>query len=64
MISRELREAIQKIEKLQDTMKNIHLLDLLPEIFENQKTLIAHIEKIDKIKNKDFKERIETKETK
>ena len=61
MITNELRIAIQKMEKLQDALKNIHLLDLLPEIFENQEKLIAHIEKMDKVKNKDFKEKIETK---
>ena len=76
MISKELRESIQKMEKLQQAMKNIHLLDLLPEIFENQEKLTKYVEKIDKLhekfdkmdekfdKIKTFKEKIETKEQK
>jgi len=60
MISRELRTAIQNMEKLQETMKNIHLLDLLPQIFENQTKLIAYIEKM-KDDSKSFKEKVEKK---
>lgn len=63
MISKELRDAIQKIEKLQGAMKNIHLLELLPEIFENQKKLTDYIDKT-RDDSKSFKEKIETKEVK
>jgi len=60
MISKELRQAIEKMEKLQETLKNIHLLDLLPEIFENQQKLITYIEKM-KDDSKSFKEKVEKK---
>lgn len=52
MISRELHEAIQKIEKLRESLKNIHLLELLPQLMNDQKKLIDYIEKIDKFKDK------------
>lgn len=66
MISKELREAIEKMEKLHDALKNIHLLDLIPEIFENQEKIMKHLKSMDKVKEKidpsdNFKSKIEGK---
>jgi uncharacterized spore protein YtfJ len=55
MISKDLREAIAKIDKLQEALKHIELLELLPDL----------LDKMDKLQGKEpqksYKEKIETK---
>lgn len=60
MITKELRTAIEKIETLREGLKNMHLLELLPQLLENQQKLIDYIEKT-KDDSKSFKEKINTK---
>lgn len=52
MITKDLHEALAKIEKLHEALKNIHLLDLLPELIKNQEKLIKQLEKSDNFKSK------------